>query len=186
MRLRNTLLLAALFILLAAYIYFFELQKEGRGKSARLLNFKAEEAAAIVLSYPRQEIQLQREPPGKWQLTQPLRADADESTIGSMLAALSAGEILRTLEEKPSAEDLKSFGLDRPAVKVSITLKSGVTLPQLLLGARTPFGDAAYVQRGSEPSVYLTDGSLPLALQRELNDFRHKPIVAEEKTGSKK
>ena len=186
MRLRNTLLLAAVLILLAAYIYFFELQKGASGKAEQLLNFKAEEAAAIVLSYPRREIQLQREASGKWKLIQPLRADADQSAIGGILAALSAGEIQRTLEKKPTPEDLKSFGLDRPAVKVLITLKNGITLPWLILGAKTPFGNAAYAQRGGEPSVYLTNGSLPSALERELNDFKDKPIVAEEKRGSKK
>ena len=181
MRWRHTLLLAALFILLAAYVYFFELQREERGKSERLFNFKEGEVAGIVLSYPQQEIRLQRETSGKWKLTQPLRADADESTIGNILAALSAGEIKRTLEKKPSVEDLKNFGLERPAVKVSITLKNGITLPQLVLGARTPLGNGAYVRRGSESSVYLTGAALAFVLQKQLKDF-----VAEEGKEPKK
>ena len=181
MRLRNTLLLAVVFILLAAYIYFFELRKGEKDKSDRLLDFKGDEVAGIVLGYPEREIHLQREPSGKWKLTQPLQADADESTIGSILSALSASEIKRTLEKKPSPEDFKSFGLDRPQVKVSLTLKSGLTLTTLIVGAKTPLGDSAYIQRGSDPAVYLTGAALAFVLEKQPKDF-----LAEEKQEQKK
>lgn len=177
MRLRNTLLLAVLFILLGAYVYFFELQKGGK-KSEKLFPFKEDEVASIVLTYPEREIHLQQETSGKWKLTQPIQAAADESTISGILSALSASDIKRTIEKKPSPEDLKSFGLDRPAVKVSITLKNGITLPPLLMGAKTPLGNAAYVRRGSEPGVYLADASLSSVLERRLNDFRGKQILS--------
>ena len=178
MRPRHTLILAVILVLLGAYVYFFELQKGEKGKSERLFNFKEDEVAGIVLGYPEREIQLQREPSGRWKLTQPLQADADKSIISSTLAALSAGDIKRTLEKKPSPEDIKSFGLDRPTVKVSITLKSGLTLTTLIVGAKTPLGDSAYIQRGSDPAVYLTGAALAFALAKEPNDLRDKAILA--------
>jgi hypothetical protein len=174
----KTLILAVLLIALGGYVYFFELSKGDKGKSEKLLDFKQDEAAAIDLTYPNRAIQIQKDPSGKWKLTQPLRADADDSIVGSLLAALAASDIKRTLEKKPAAADLKSFGLEPPAVKVSITLKNGLTLPTLAVGAKTPLGDSAYVRRGSDPTVYLTDGSIMLALEKQPNDLRDRSIVS--------
>ena len=178
MRRLNTLILAVLLIALGGYVYFFELSKGDKGKPEKLIDFKQDEAAGIDLAYPDRTIQIQKHPSGKWKLTQPVRADAEDSTVRSLLAALAAGEIKRTLEKKPGAADLKSFGLDPPAARVSITLRSGLTLPTLMVGAKTPLGDSAYARRGSDPAVYLADGSLVPALQKQPNDLRDKTIVA--------
>ena len=64
MRLRNTLVLASIFILLVAYVYFFELQKGPKEKTEKLLNFKEEEAQSLILNYPDREIRLRRDPQG--------------------------------------------------------------------------------------------------------------------------
>ena len=174
MRRRNTLILAALLIILGAYVYFFEIRPGEKPKGDRLIAFKPEEVASILLTYPKQEIQLQKDPGGRWRLTQPLQAAANGSTVGAHLAALTAGTIQRSLEKKPAAEDLKSFGLDRPAIKISITLASGITLPGLIVGATTPLGNAAYVQRGGDPTVYLVEAALALGFEKKSDDFRDR------------
>lgn len=177
MRLRNTLLLAIVFILLGAYVYLFEFQKGPKEKTQRLLNFKEEEAESLILNYPQQEIRLQKEPSGRWKITRPLETAADESTIGTILAALSTNEVKRTFEEKPSAEDLKNYGLDKPQVKVTLSLRNGIALPPILVGGKTPLGNSVYVRRGAEAGVLLTDASLRSNLERKLNDFRSKKIL---------
>jgi hypothetical protein len=174
----NTLILAVLLVALGGYVYFFELSKGERSKSDGLLNFKNDEVTGIDLAYPQRALQLQKESSGKWKITQPFQAGADDSTVGSLIRALAAADIKRTLEKKPSADDLKSFGLDPPAARVSLTLKSGLTLPPLMVGAKTPLGDSAYVRRGSDPAVYLTGAALPLALEKEPNELRDKTIAA--------
>lgn len=177
MRLRNTLLAGFAFILLAAYVYYFELQKETKGKTERLLSFKEEEVAGIILNYPQQEIRLQREPLGRWKMTHPLEAAADEATVGSILAVLNASEVKRALEGNPSAADLENYGLGRPEVKVMISLRNGIALPPIFIGGKTPVGNSAYVRRGAGPAVLLTDASLRSNLERKLNDFRSKKII---------
>ncbi|HEY3306315.1 MAG TPA: DUF4340 domain-containing protein [Candidatus Binatia bacterium] len=177
MRRLNTLILAVLLIALGGYVYFFELAKDEKGKSERLINFKSDELTGIDLAYPKRALQLQKDPSGKWRLTQPLQTGADDAAVGSLIAAITAADIKRPLEKKPSAEDLKSFGLDTPAAKVSLTLKSGLTLPQLIVGAKTPLGDSAYVRRGSDPVVYLTGSALVFALDKEPNEIRDRTIV---------
>lgn len=178
MRLRNTLLLAIVFILLGGYIFLFELQKERKEKSEILLDFKEEDVEEMILSYPQQEIRLQREPSGKWKITQPVQAAADESAVGGILSALQTSRVQRIVEKKPSPEDVKAFGLDNPEVKVLITLQKGKTLPAILVGAKTPLSNSAYVRRGSELGVLLTSASLRSTLEKKLYDLRDKEILS--------
>lgn len=166
MRPRNTAALAALVAILGAYIYFFERQREAPGKSEKLLVFKAEEAQAIVLNYPELEIRLQRDPQGQWRIVRPLEAAADDAAVGAVLSALRASEIKRAVHEAPSPADLRKYGLDRPEVKILITLRDGAALPPVALGARAPVGDSLYLRRGADPAVLLADAS-PLASLKE-------------------
>jgi len=175
-RRRNTLILAVLLAALGGYVYFFERAKDP--KSERLLDFKADEAAGIDLAYPERTIQLRKDATGKWKITQPFQAAADDSAVRNLIAALAAADVKRTLEKKPGAADLKSFGLDPPAATATLTLKSGLTLPQLAVGAKTPLGDSAYVRRGGDPAVYLTGGALVFALEKEPKELRDKTILA--------
>lgn len=176
MRLRNTLLLFGVFILLGAYIYFFELSRDIEEKGEKLLDFTEEEVEAIVLSYRDQMVGLNRTPSGKWMLTQPLQVPADEPVIHGILTALNISEVKRIIEKSPSKKDLATFGLDDPWVKLLITLKKGKTLPAILVGERTPVGYSAYVKRGDEPAVLLTSASLRTTLEKKLYDFRDKGI----------
>ena len=178
MHLRNTFLLALVFILLGAYVYFFELQEGTKENTERLLNFREEEVEGIILNYPEQEIRLRKEVLGRWKITRPLESAADESTVSAILAALTTGEVKRTFEEKASEADLKNYGLDRPEVKVLITLRNGVALPAIFVGAKTPVGNSAYIRRGAEPGVILTDASIRSKLEKKLNDFRNKEFLA--------
>lgn len=178
MRRLNTIGVAVLLVLLGAYVYFFELGKDAKGKSDKLYDFKSEEVAGVALVYPQKEIQLQREASGRWKIVQPLQAPADDAAVAALVAALSAAELKRTLEKKPAAEDLKNFGLSPPAVNVSITLKNGLTLAPLNVGGKTPLGDSAYVQRGADPAVHLTGAALAYALEKEPNDLRDKTLLS--------
>jgi hypothetical protein len=175
--LRNTVLVGAIFVLLGAYIYFFELPKGDKEKYQPLLSFKQEDVAGMTLAYPGQEIQLRKETSGRWRMTHPLQVPADESTISGVLSALSAIEVKRTIEEKAGSEELKNFGLDKPQVKISISLKGGGSLPPVLIGAKTPVGDSTYVKKETEPRVLLTSSLLSSSFEKKLHDFRDKKIL---------
>ena len=177
MRLRNTLLLLGVFIILGAYIYLFELNRDIGEKGEKLLDFAEEDVEAIVLIYRDQMIGLNRKPSGKWMLTQPLQAPADEPVIHGILTALNISEVKRIIEERPSKKDLAAFGLDNPWVKLLITLKKEKTLPAILVGEKTPVGYSAYVKRANEAAVLLTSSSLRATMEKELFDFRDKGIL---------
>lgn len=178
MRRVTTIVLGIVLVLLGGYVYFFELSKGERDRSEKLVRFESADVAGLSLAYPDREIQLQRESSGKWKIVQPLQAPADDGAVASLLAALTASEIKRTLEKTPAAEDLRRFGLSPPAVKVSTTMKNGLTLPPLVVGAQTALGDSTYVQRGGGATVYLTDATLAFALNKQPNDLRDRTILS--------
>jgi len=173
---RNTLLLAIVFILLGIYVYLFELKKS-EDKGERLLDFKADEVEGLTLTYPTEEIRLKKMPAGKWQITHPLSAPADESTIGNLLSLLNTSEVKRTIEERPTPEDLKNFGLDQPQVKVAVTLRKGKALPPILVGGKSALGYSVYVRRGSESGVLLTSASVLSNLEKKPADLRDRTIL---------
>ncbi|MFQ5684212.1 MAG: DUF4340 domain-containing protein [Candidatus Binatia bacterium] len=177
MRLRNTLLLALAFVFLGAYLYFIELPRSKKDKSETLLAFKQEDVKSIVFTYPTQEIHLERQLLGRWMITQPLRASADASTISNILSILDTSKIKRTVEEHPTRADLKAFGLDRPTVRVLITLKGDQPPLTIRVGGRTPVGKSAYIRRGTQPGVLLASASLLSSLKKKLYDFRDKTII---------
>ncbi len=169
----KTLLSLAFLILLGIYVYFFELIDQEQN----LLEFSHREVETLVLNYRDQEIELHRTSGGKWNLTRPLQVSADESTVESILSALSQSKVKRILEEKPSARDLEIFGLSKPWVSLAMTTKSGEALTPILVGDKAPIGDYAYVKREDYPTVFLTDTGLRTSLERKLADFRDKRIL---------
>lgn len=184
MRLRNTLLLAVIFILLGAYIYFYELKKK-EGGIEKLLSFKNDEVEAVTVSYPEEKISLEKEPSGKWKITEPMQTAADESTVSDILFTLRTSKVTRSLEADISPEDLKAFGLEPPTVKVAITLRGDQSLPPILVGGKTPVGDSAYVRREGETTVLLSSASLLSSLDKKLYDFRDKTIIKFDKEAVK-
>ena len=175
---RNTILLALLLAALAGYYYFFELGKSDTKANEKLINLKPEDATGVALDYQGRAIVLRKDPQtNKWRLAAPLQAPADDAAVDGLLATLSSVAIKRTLEKLPSETVLKNYGLEPPAVTVSVTLKSGLTLPSLTVGTKTALGDSTYAQRSADPAVYLVDGSLGDALAREPEELRDKSVL---------
>lgn len=175
---RNTIVLAVLLAALAGYYWFYERGKTPAESKDKLFSFKAEDTTGVALDYQGRAIVLQKDAQtNKWKLAAPLQAPADAAAVGGLLTTLSSASIKRTLDKKPSQDDLKNFGLAPPTVKVSVTLKSGITLPNLTVGTKTALGDSTYAQRSNDATVYLADGTLGDALAHEPEDFRDRTIL---------
>ena len=174
---RNTIVLAVLLVLLAGYYWFYERGKNPEESKDKLFTFKPEDVSGVALDYQGRAIVLQKDANGKWKLAAPLTTPADETAVNSLLTTLSSSAIKRTLDKKPTQDELKNYGLVPPTVKVSLTLKSGLTLPSLTVGTKTPLGDSTYAQRSNDATVYLADGSLGSALERQPEEFRDRTVL---------
>ena len=90
---------------------------------------------------------------GKWRITQPVEADADETTVKNLLNAVADAEVKRTLDEVP--QDLAVYGLTTPVVKAKLVLKDGKSVPLVSFGKDTPVGFSTYAQKEGDAKVSL-------------------------------
>jgi hypothetical protein len=90
------------------------------------------------------------------------------------VSSLTSAKIERTLT--PTGEEIKSFGLEEPAVTVEIKLKSGET-QSLKLGSKDFSGLSVYAQIGDTKDVALVPASVLTNSDKSLNDLRDKSIL---------
>jgi hypothetical protein len=169
--------MTVLLLALGAYVYFVELphdQEEAAKK--KLFTFDKAAVAEVQLTYPDRAVHLKKDEAGKWNITQPIATEADESTVTNLVNAIADAEISRTLDEP--VQDLSLYGLSAPLVKLQVTLKDGKTLPQVAIGKDTPVGYSVYLQREGETKILLTPQAFRLGMTKEVKDLRDKTILA--------
>jgi len=177
MTLRKALFMLMVLLTLGGYVYFIDFAKrEEETKEKRLFTFDKEAVSTLTLTYPDRAIRLEKDTAGKWRITQPVQADADEETVKNLIGALTDTEIRRTLDEVP--QDLTVYGLNTPVVTVQVTLKDGKTLPVMSIGKDTPVGFSVYVRQEGTPKLMLTAQSLRLGMTKEVKDLRDKTVVS--------
>lgn len=118
-------------------------------------------------------VTVDRSAPGKWQITAPLAAPADSTTVSAMLSSLSPLNSQRVVEDK--AADLAPFGLNNPSVELDIAAKNNTR--RLLLGDAAPTGDAVYVAVAGDPRVYTAPSYIKTSLNKSLDDLRDKRFL---------
>lgn len=173
---RNSLLMLVVLLILGGYIYFVEFpreQKEAEGK--KLIVVDKDAIAEIALTYPDRAITLKKTKGGRWRMTQPVEADADESTVDNLITAVVDAEVKRTLDEAP--QDLTVYGLNAPVMKLKLTLQDGKSLPLVSLGKDTPVGFSVYAQKEGEQKILLVPQTLRTGLTKEVKDLRDRTIV---------
>ena len=73
----------------------------------------------------------------------------------------------------PTAADLKPYGLDKPAV--TVTLGAGSAQSAVTFGAKTPDG-AVYGKDAARPLVFTVDNSLVEDMKKPVGDYRPKDL----------
>ena len=119
-----TLLLASL----GGYVYFVELpsehmKTETEAAEKQILPFAERDITGLTVRSDSGEIVLS----GKdrsWQITAPLRAEADARAVEGVIRALVVGKVNRVVDEQGAA--LAPFGLEKPSVVlVGLVVRSG-------------------------------------------------------------
>lgn len=173
---RKSLLLTVVLLLLGGYIYFVEVPREQKeSEEKKLVTLDKDAISEIALIYPDRALTLKKNEAGKWRITQPVEADADEPTVNNLITTVIDAEIKRTLDEAP--HDLTVYGLNAPGVKLKLTLKDGKSLPLVLLGKDTPVGSSIYAQKEGEQKILLLQQILRSGLTKEVKDVRDRTIL---------
>src|ERR1051326_2646856 len=110
---------------------------------------------------------------GEWQITQPKPLRADQTSVEGLLSTLSSLNSDRLVEDK--ASDLKTFGLEQPALEIQLTEKDNKS-QTLVVGDDTPTG-AVYTKLASDPRVFTIASYSKSSLDKTLNDLRDKRLL---------
>src|SRR5258708_36356208 len=122
----------------------------------------------------KEELTLDKDQTGKWQIAgqKPLRAD--QIAVSSMLATLSSLNSDRLIEDKPS--NLGQYGLSDPSLEIAITDKNGI-VRRLLVGDDTPTGSGAYAKLEGAPRVFSIANYTKSSFDKGAKDLRDKRLL---------
>ena len=135
MNFKTTLIILAIFVLLAGVYFLFlrgepesEILKGDQQKISAVYGLDKEAIRQIRLSYKDESYQpvtLTKNANGVWQLTAPFTADADQSKVNEMLHDLLNKNVKRTLD----VTDVAQYGLDEPTIQIEVWTTSPPTPP---------------------------------------------------------
>jgi len=115
-----------------------------------------------------------------WRLTKPIEASADFSTVDGLVGRLFQARMQAVIApadaastEPPTAAELRTYGLDKPAAVVE--LGAGSTRASLAIGSESESG-ARYARDLSRPLVFTVESSLVDDLSKKADDLRSKDI----------
>ena len=108
-----------------------------------------------------------------WKITKPIAARADFSSVEGLMGRIETAQMKSIVTDQASPADLKTYGLDKP--EVSITISQGSARAVVELGGKSG-EDAVYARDVSKMSVVTLDKSLADDLKKGVDDYRRKDV----------
>lgn len=108
---------------------------------------------------------------GEWQMTAPMRARADFTTVDGLVSRLNTLQmksIVSDTGDKPA-----EYGFDKPAA--SVELSTGSSKAVLQIGKEANEG-AVHAKDVSRPMVFTVESTLTAELTKELGEYRQKDL----------
>jgi hypothetical protein len=136
-------------------------------KEADLIRFDLKRKSA-------DEVSLQRDSSGKWQITAPQPLPANQSAVLSLLGTFSSLSAQRLVDEKTG--NLDQYGLTAPSFEIDLAEKSG-KVHQFLLGDDALTGNSLYAKLGDSSRVYLVPSFQKTTIDKTANDLRDKRLL---------
>ena len=108
---------------------------------------------------------------GSWKMTDPVKADLDQDALDDFLNSLLTLRADELVSEKPTPEELKTYGLDHPESKWR--LQDGDKDLLTLQVGKTEKGGRAYARLEGRDLVFLLD---PALTAKALGEFRTRTV----------
>ncbi|MGB2645822.1 MAG: DUF4340 domain-containing protein [Candidatus Acidiferrum sp.] len=179
----NSLLIAAIVLAALSGVLYWSNHKKTSASDVKV----ATDLPPKILSLPEADItkidikkkgeddtDLAKNDAGKWQITAPKPLRADFNQVSGMLSTFSSMSAERLISAK--ADNLAEYGLAQPAVEVNITEKNNKT-QKLLVGDKTPTGNAMYVALGGDPRVFTLPTYTESTFDKSTKDLRDKRLL---------
>ena len=175
---RNTLILLVGALALAALVYFLEIKpgrpRDEKGDTSKpAFNVTRDDIVAVTVTRGGQAVTAENRD-GKWVITQPVNATADETAINSIVSGVANARIERTFSA--SEDDIKSYGLADPAVSIEVKLKNGEQ-HTVNLGGKDFSGLSVYGKVDNAREVSMLPSSLLTSADKSLDDLRDRSVL---------
>ena len=175
---RSTLIMLVVFLGLAAYVYYVELERLPASESPpneQVFDIESDAIDALTVSADGQETALAKSEDGDWELTNPVQGRADATAVSSITSRLASLEVNRVVSDEPM--ELEPFGLSAPSVQVSFRTGDGSVDDRLLIGTTTPTGADRYAKLDSSDRIIMVASDLESAFRKTPFDLRDKTIL---------
>jgi len=117
---------------------------------------------------------LEKNNAGKWQMTAPKAYGVDQDAASQLVSSVASVTSDRVVEDK--ASDLSQYGLNAPALELTVTTKDGKS-KKLLIGDDTPTGSGAYVALAGDPRVFTIASYTKTGFDKTDKDLRDKRLL---------
>lgn len=181
MKLKTTLVLLVVVVAVALFIKFYESKapntEEAREQEHKVLNFDQEKLDGIVIQSGDGKIELRRAD-NKWRLESPIKDQADNGAVATLLSDLEEWPKDRTITSKELAGDpngLNQFGLSKP--KLRLKLLGEDAPPQILFGKDAALEGRMYVRFNNSKDVIVATQSVKNDIAKKPEDFRDRKLT---------
>lgn len=180
MRWQTTVVIAILLALVAGF-YFFDVEYLGPKREKveqeknRVWTFDPKDVEEVAFKRAQDTVRLRRAGDG-WKMLEPVRTPGDRSTVDNTLSDFVTVKIDREVAATPAS--LGEFGLDKPAMEVTLRLKGRAAPVGLVLGAKSPTGAWIYAKRPDAPAVFAVPELLLRDGTQSASEFRDRTVLA--------
>jgi hypothetical protein len=181
MKPRTTLILLAITALFFGYMYFYEKNlpssDEAKRQSQNVVNITPEKIDGMVIQNGDDKIELRRHDK-KWRLESPIKDQADNSLVDSILSDIESWQKDTTISAKEIEADknrLNEYGLNKP--KLRLKLMGPDAPPEILLGKDAALEGKMYVRFENAKDTFVVSQAVKKAIEKKPDDFRDKKLT---------
>ncbi len=178
MKSKNLIILAAIVLAVAAYVFLFERHRptsdEARKEAEKVLrDFDRDQVTGLVIERDDGRVRIEKEGEA-WRLREPLDFPADGSLVSSTLGSLAN----LTADRRLAADevDTAAYGLDSPTARVTLRMAEGPERT-IEVGDELPLGSKRPLRLDDGGEVIIASGWFLSDLEREVDDWRSRDVA---------
>lgn len=183
MRWKTTALLALILLAVGGFYYVYEIRlaperEKSEREKGRLWSVEAKDVEEAILKRRGDAVSVKRSGDG-WVLLSPVESRGDKAAVEGLVSTLTTAKVEREIDANPA--NLADFGLEPPAIEITLRMKGKDAPLHLLLGGKSPTGVWVYAKTKEKPPVFLLSDLLLRDAAKPANDFRDKSVLAFER-----
>ena len=184
MKFKTNVVIGAVFVVLAAFVYFYEIKggeerRQEAEKSKQLFVFQDDDAQRLELLRGDDALVLDKGT-GGWNLSAPMTDGADQEAVERYLRNLRECEREKVVVDSAAAtaEQAAQYGLDAPQLKVRLQTEDGAE-QVVAFGADSPTDRFTYAQlQGDNPEIFVVRAWRFDNLDKRAFDLRDRRVLA--------